>query len=207
MARPIFKSTDATGLLRYAESILLKMRQNADLFTDPVPDWPALKAYWRTTGMLSPKPVSATSARWLSRGRPAKRYRKLSTGFHSMQMRAALAGESAKLFGLDNVEVKERHILIHGTLADYSIHLHSGMVSKGGRQLAIIPVHSQHRGRIFLPFVDDDPKSAEIISKMRYLAKDNKINQQISLKNLNRLVNLAGLLFLRGPCLSCKSLL
>ncbi|MFD2970229.1 hypothetical protein [Sphingobacterium bambusae] len=38
MARPIFKSTDATGLLRYAESILLKMRQNADLFTDPVPD-------------------------------------------------------------------------------------------------------------------------------------------------------------------------
>ncbi|MFD2966347.1 DUF4132 domain-containing protein [Sphingobacterium bambusae] len=103
----------------------------------------------------------------------------------SMQMRAALAGESAKLFGLDNVEVKERHILIHGTLADYSIHLGSGMVSKGGRQLAIIPVHSQHRGRIFLPFVDDDPKSAEIISKMRYLAQDNKIKDPTILAQIN----------------------
>lgn len=37
MAKPIFKSSDATGLLRYAEGILLKMTQNADLFVDPVP--------------------------------------------------------------------------------------------------------------------------------------------------------------------------
>ncbi len=37
MAKPIFKSNDATGLLRYAESILMKMTQNADLFTDPIP--------------------------------------------------------------------------------------------------------------------------------------------------------------------------
>lgn len=38
MAKPIFKSYDATGLLLYAENILLKMTQNADLFVDPVPE-------------------------------------------------------------------------------------------------------------------------------------------------------------------------
>lgn len=38
MAKPIYKSNDATGLLRYAESILQKMKENADLFVDPVPD-------------------------------------------------------------------------------------------------------------------------------------------------------------------------
>ncbi|GGH15044.1 DUF4132 domain-containing protein [Sphingobacterium alkalisoli] len=103
----------------------------------------------------------------------------------SMQMRAALARESAQLFGLDNVEIKERHILINGKLADYSIHLGSGMVSKNGRQLAIIPVHSQHRGRVFLPFVDNDPKSAEIISKMRYLAQDNQIKDPTILAQIN----------------------
>ncbi|TDS13168.1 DUF4132 domain-containing protein [Sphingobacterium paludis] len=104
----------------------------------------------------------------------------------SMQMRAALAKESATLFGLENVEVKERHILVRGTLAEYSIHLGSGMVAKAGRQLAIIPVHSQHRGRVFLPFVDDDPKSAEIISKMRYLAQDYKIKDPTILDQINR---------------------
>jgi hypothetical protein len=103
----------------------------------------------------------------------------------SMQMRAALARESAQLFRLDNVEVKERHILISSKLADYSIHLGSGMVSKNGRQLAIIPVHSQHRGLIFLPFVDNDPKSAEIISKMRYLAQDNAIKDPTILAQIN----------------------
>lgn len=103
----------------------------------------------------------------------------------SMEMRAALARESAQLFGLDNVEVKERHILVRGTLAEYSIHLGSGMVSKGGRQLSIIPVQSQHRGRVFLPFVDADPKSAEIISKMRYLAQDNKIKDPTILEQIN----------------------
>ena len=93
----------------------------------------------------------------------------------TMQMRGALARESARLFKLSNIRVKERHILIKGKLGDYSIHLGSGIVSRGGLQLNIIAVQSQHRGRVFLPFIDDDPKSAEIISKMRLLAEDDKI--------------------------------
>jgi len=89
----------------------------------------------------------------------------------TMQMRAALARESARLFKLTNVEVKERHILVKGKLGEYSIHLGSGMVSRGGLQLNIIAVQSQHRGRVFLPFVDDDPKSAEIITKMKLISE------------------------------------
>ena len=89
----------------------------------------------------------------------------------TMQMRAALARESARLFKLSNVEVKERHILVKGKLGEYSIHLGSGMVSRGGLQLSILAVQSQHRGRVFLPFVDDDPKSAEIITKMKLISE------------------------------------
>ena len=43
-------------------------------------------------------------------------------------------------------------------------------VSKG-----MISVHSQKRGRLFLPFVDEDPKTAEIMSKIVLLAEDGKI--------------------------------
>ena len=102
----------------------------------------------------------------------------------TMQMRAALARESARLFKLTNVEVKERHILVKGKLGEYSIHLGSGMVSRGGLQLSILAVQSQHRGRVFLPFVDDDPKSAEIISKMRLLAEDDKIKDPTILRQI-----------------------
>ena len=93
----------------------------------------------------------------------------------TLRMRGALARESARLFKADNVEVKERHIVIKGKHGSYNIHLGSGMVSKGGLQLNIIAVQSQHRGRMFLPFLDDDPKSAEIISKMKLLAEDELI--------------------------------
>jgi hypothetical protein len=38
-----------------------------------------------------------------------------------------------------------------------------------------VPIHSQHRGRLFLPFADDDPTSAEGLSKALLLAKDREI--------------------------------
>lgn len=104
----------------------------------------------------------------------------------TMQMRAVLARESALLFKLNNIVVKDRHIIIQGKLAKYSIHLGSAMVSKNGLAINIIPVHSQHRGRVFLPFVDDDPKTAELISKMKLLAEDHKIQDPTILRQINR---------------------
>ena len=89
----------------------------------------------------------------------------------TLQMRGALARESARLFKLTNVEVKERYILVKTEHGDYSLHLGSGMISKGGLQINVVAVQSQHRGRVFLPFVDDDPKTAEIISKMKLLSE------------------------------------
>lgn len=104
----------------------------------------------------------------------------------TMEMRAVLARESARLFKLDNVEVKQRHIIIKGKLAEYSIHLGSANVSKGGLALNIIAIQSQHRGRVFLPFVDDDPKTAELISKMKLLAEDHKIQDPTVLGQINK---------------------
>ena len=52
--------------------------------------------------------------------------------------------------------------------------------------IPILPVHSQHKGRIFLPFVDDDPKTAEIISKIILLAIDSKIKDPTILSSISR---------------------
>jgi hypothetical protein len=70
----------------------------------------------------------------------------------SIEMRAVLMKETARLFKLDNVKIEGSHILVKGQLAEYSVHLGSAVVHQvPGKYLSILPVHSQHRGRLFLP--------------------------------------------------------
>lgn len=98
------------------------------------------------------------------------------TSASTVRMRAVLVWETCMLLGIENVKIKDRHVLINGSLSDYSVHLGSGVVHRiPGGHLFIVPIHSQHRGRVFLPFADDDPKTAEVISKVILLAEDKKI--------------------------------
>ena len=79
----------------------------------------------------------------------------------------------------------ERHAIIKGKRAEYTVHLGSGVVhQKAGAEINILPVHSQHRGRIFLPFVDEDPKTAEIMSKIILFAEDTKIKDPFILEQI-----------------------
>lgn len=48
----------------------------------------------------------------------------------------------------------------------------------------VVPVHSQHRGRIFLPFADNDPKTAEVMSRALLLARDNEIKDPAILEQI-----------------------
>lgn len=94
----------------------------------------------------------------------------------TVEMRIAVAKELVSLFRLQNVEWIGSHAKIRGKLANYSVHMGSGVVhAEGVGMLAVLPVHSQARGRIFLPFADEDPKTAEIMSKILLLAEDDKI--------------------------------
>ena len=94
----------------------------------------------------------------------------------TIEMRESLLGEMLRLLRLDNVELRKTHAFIKGKLGEYTVHLGSGTVQKMATgSVFIVPVHSQHRGRLFLPFIDDDPKTAEIISKIVLLAEDAKI--------------------------------
>ena len=94
----------------------------------------------------------------------------------TVEMRAALVRQTCELLGIGNVEVQAHHAIVHGSLADYSIHLGSaGTMVLPGTALPIVAVHSQHRGRLFLPFADDDPRTAEVLSKLLLLARDGEI--------------------------------
>jgi len=94
----------------------------------------------------------------------------------SIELRAALLRETLSLLQIENVRIQEPHVFIDGALAEYDVHLGSATTHMmPGGTLVIVPVHSQHRGRIFLPFADDDPKTAEVLSKVILLARDREI--------------------------------
>lgn len=103
----------------------------------------------------------------------------------SIEARTALIRETSRLLNLSNIQLSERHVIIDGKLSNYNVNLGSGVVHKQpGGALCIIPVHSQHRGRLFLPFVDNDPKTAEIVSKVVLLARDDQIKDPTILEQI-----------------------
>ncbi len=103
----------------------------------------------------------------------------------SIELRTVIVQETLRLFKITNVELKGTHALIKGTKGEYSVHLGSAIARKIlGVTLHILPVHSQHRGKMFLPFLDEDPRTAELISKIILLAKDNEIQDPTILTQL-----------------------
>jgi len=53
-----------------------------------------------------------------------------------------------------------------------------------GGAVCIVPVHAQQRGRLFLPFADDDPRTAEVLSKVILLARDQEIQDPSILEQI-----------------------
>lgn len=94
----------------------------------------------------------------------------------TIEMRARLVSETCQLLRLNNVRVDGNYIKIDGKRESYSVHLGSATTSVlPGSVLIIVAVHSQYRGRLFLPFADDDPKTAEVLAKTLLLARDEEI--------------------------------
>jgi hypothetical protein len=107
------------------------------------------------------------------------------TSHSTVEMRIAIARELLSMLSVDNVTFQSAHAQIKGSLGEYSVHMGSGVTHKSGTgMIAVLPVHAQARGRIFLPFADDDPKTAEILSKILLFAEDTKIKDPTILSQI-----------------------
>lgn len=105
----------------------------------------------------------------------------------AMAMRGALIESTLPLFNLVNVTIKDHHALIQGSLGEYSIHLGTGVIhQKAGTQLLVKAVSDQERGRVFLPFMDEDPKTAEVLTKVLTFARDTKIRDPFIISQIKR---------------------
>lgn len=94
----------------------------------------------------------------------------------SIDSRAALVRETAKILKLDQIGVEGNFCHIAGQHGDYRVHLGSGIVHrKHGETLPIRNAPEPERGRLFLPFADDDPITAGILSRILLFAHDDRI--------------------------------
>ncbi|MEL6796527.1 MAG: hypothetical protein AAFO89_06845 [Planctomycetota bacterium] len=100
-------------------------------------------------------------------------------------MRVSLLRETCQLLGLNNVRVDGHHAIIDGTLAGCTIRLGSATTTVlPGRMLLLVAVHSHDHGRLFLPFADDDPRTAEVMAKALLLARDAEIKDPFILDQI-----------------------
>ena len=107
------------------------------------------------------------------------------TSHSTIEMRSVIADYNIKLFGLKNVSVEKNHIMIDGKWGKYTIHLGSGVIHMvGGHAINVVAVSSGKKSKIFLPFLDEDPKTAEIITKMVMFANDDKIKDPFIMRQI-----------------------
>ena len=98
------------------------------------------------------------------------------TSFSTIELRKTIAEFTTNLMSLENVTFQEHFANVEGVLNNYSIHLGSGMIHQsGGGAVHTIAIHNAKRGKVYLPFLDEDPRTAEIISKIVMFAEDSKL--------------------------------
>lgn len=107
------------------------------------------------------------------------------TSFSTMELRKTIIEYTCQLMKLDNVVIQDHFANIQGQHNDYSVHLGSGVIhQKGGAMIHIIPIYSGKRGKVYLPFLDEDPMTAQILTKVIMLAEDIKINDPAILQQI-----------------------
>ena len=100
-------------------------------------------------------------------------------------MRKVILSFNLQLFGLTNVTFDQTHAIIEGKRGKYSIHLGSGVIHQfGGHQINVLAVQSGRKSKLFLPFIDEDPKTAEIMTKVLTFAQDDKIKDPYIMRQI-----------------------
>ena len=193
-------SADYEGGLRkvfYKQGIAVELYAQADWFTPADVEAPAIEyvSFYSTRGSERLKIVNIDPILYSEVMRDVDMTVSIAfvggvdpeTGSSTKELRASIVECTAELMKFKNVSVSDNFIHIKGTLADYTVHLGSGLVRQvGGTEIPIIPVHGQHRGKLYLPFMDEDPKTVEIVSKVVLLSEDNKLKDPTILKWIQR---------------------
>ncbi len=102
----------------------------------------------------------------------------------TVEMRQEVLKSIVKILGLSNVSFLKDNIKVEGKLGTYVVNIRTGLVFKEGKgNLALDTVYSVDKP-LLLDFVDEDPMTADIISKAIVLANDDRIKDAAILREI-----------------------
>lgn len=102
----------------------------------------------------------------------------------TVEMRQEVLKSIVSILGLNNVSFLKDNIKVEGKLGTYVINIRTGLVFKEGKgNLALDTVYSVDKP-ILLDFVDEDPMTADIISKAVVLSSDDKVRDPAILREI-----------------------
>lgn len=105
----------------------------------------------------------------------------------SVSSRIALLQYLLPQLGLKNVSIQEHFAMISGKRANYRVHLGTAVIHiMPGSYLCIVPADKAAPAKVELPFVDEDARTSEIISKILLLSADHKIKDPSIIQQIER---------------------
>lgn len=103
----------------------------------------------------------------------------------TVEVRRQICQNIIELLSIPNASVEGYHINIKGSYGDYAINLKTGNAYKQlSGALNIMAINDSTQNKVFLNFIDDNPKTAEVVSKMLLLADDQKIKDADILREI-----------------------
>ncbi|MDR3185718.1 MAG: DUF4132 domain-containing protein [Christensenellaceae bacterium] len=105
----------------------------------------------------------------------------------TVELRRQICMNLAELLYLNNILVDGNFVKIKGKLGDYAINLRSGVAFKNlTGALNILAISDPTHNKVFLDFIDDNPLTVEVISKMLLLSDDTKIKDPNIIREINK---------------------
>ncbi len=105
----------------------------------------------------------------------------------SISSRIALLQYLLPQLGLKNVSIQDHFAMISGKRANYRVHLGTAVIHiMPGSYLCIVPAEKASAAKVELPFVDEDARTSEIISKILLLSADHKIKDSSIIQQIER---------------------
>jgi len=88
------------------------------------------------------------------------------------------------ILGIKNVSFLKENIKIDGSLGTYVVNIRTGLVFKEGKGNLLIKTLDNYDKPLALDFIDEDPMTADIVTKILLLSNDGSIKDPAILKEI-----------------------
>lgn len=102
----------------------------------------------------------------------------------TFEMRRAVIESITDILNIKNVSFLKENVKIEGSLGTYVVNIRTGLVFKEGKGNLLIKTIDNYDKPLALDFIDEDPMTADVVTKILLLSNDGSIKDPAILKEI-----------------------